>query len=169
MAILAAQNLVGQIGRVYELRTVGNDNQEVIDFTVAVTPRKRVDGEWTDGETYWSTVTAWGRLAKNISESFKSGDRVIVIGRTDMKPGYTNREGVEVPPRPTITADFAGLELGFHPAESHRPSRGERSSSSNNSRNNSQERPAKKVEPKIEEDDLDLNFDDDDDSDFSPF
>jgi single-stranded DNA-binding protein len=40
MAILATQTIVGNIGRVYEAREVGEQKREVIDFTVAVTPRR---------------------------------------------------------------------------------------------------------------------------------
>jgi len=167
MAILASQTLVGSIGRVYDLRTVGKDNQEVIDFTIAVTPRKKVDGEWTDGETYWLTITAWGKLAKNVSESFNSGDRVFVIGRTEMKAGYTNKEGVEVAARPILIAEFAGLELSYHPAHSDRPARGERSEG----RPAAASRPAASApkaaaKPAPKDDDLDFG---DDDDDFSPF
>lgn len=167
MAILASQTLVGSVGRVYDLRTVGKDNQEVIDFTVAVTPRKRVDGEWTDGETYWVTITAWGKLAKNVSESLNSGDRVFVHGRTDMKSGYTNKEGVEVAARPILIADFVGLELSYHPAHSDRPARGERNSSNGSENRSSSSKPAAKPAAKPADDDLD--FGDDDDSDFTPF
>ena len=168
MAILANQTVVGSIGRVYELRTVGKDNQEVIDFTIAATPRKKVDGEWTDGETYWLTITAWGKLAKNISESFNSGDRVFVLGRTEMKAGYTNKDQVEVPARPILIAEFAGLELSFNPAHSDRPAKSDRQERSSAPVTKAAEKPAAaKAKPA----DDDLNFDDDDDEDgtFSPF
>jgi len=173
MAILANQTIVGTIGNVYDLRTVGQDNREVIDFSVAVTPRRQVNGEWTDGETYWVTVTAWARLAKNIAESFKKGDRVFVIGRTEMKPGYTNKDNVEVAPRPIIVADFAGLEVSYAPAHSDRQSsgrssesynRGGNSGGSNNSRGaqSQNRRPA----PAPVTDDVDF---DDEDDEFTPF
>lgn len=165
MAILANQTLVGSVGRVYDLRTVGQDKQEVIDFTVAMTPRKKIDGEWTDGVTYWLTITAWGKLAKNISESFNSGDRVIVYGRTDMKPAYTNKEQVEVPARPILIAEFAGLELSYNPAHSDRPAREDRPARTERPAAKAVEKPAKAAPA-----DDDLNFDDDDDDgSFSPF
>lgn len=179
MAILATQDLVGSVGRVYDLRTVGKDNLEVIDFTVAVTPRKKVDGEWTDGETYWSTITAWGKLAKNIEASLKPGDRVMLKGRTEMKDGYTNKEGIEVPARPIIVADFVAIELSYNPAHSDRPAKGERGSysgggsnsrnesSSSSSSSSSSRQETKKAAPK--DDDLDLFGDDGDDDDFTPF
>lgn len=161
MAILATQTLVGSVGSVYDVRTVGKDNREVVDFTVAVTPRKKVGDEWTDGDTYWTTVTAWGKLAVNIKESFNKGDRVFVIGRTDMKAGYTNKEGVEVPARPILIAEFAGHELSFNPAHSDRVSR---NGNSNGPAKSSPAAKTAKAKPaKDADDDLDLGFDDDDD------
>jgi single-strand DNA-binding protein len=166
MAILATQTLVGSIGRKYELRTVGKD-QQVIDFSIAVTPRKKVDGEWTDGETYWLTVTAWGRLAKNIDESFNSGDRVFVFGRTEMKAGYTNKEGVEVPARSILIAEFAGHEVSYNPAHSDRPAKGEGGGGNFERRSAPAAKAAPaKAAPKPADDDLDFGGDDDD---FSPF
>lgn len=162
MAILATQTLVGSIGSVYDVRTVGKDNREVVDFTVAVTPRKKVGDEWTDGDTYWTTVTAWGKLAVNIKESFNKGDRVFVIGRTDMKPGYTNKDGVDVAARPILIAEFAGHELSFNPAHSDRVSRNSGSSSGPAKSAPS----AKTSKPKAaakNDDDLDFGMDDDDD------
>lgn len=169
MAILANQTIVGSVGRVYELRTVGKDNTEVVDFTVAVTPRKKVNDEWTDGTTYWSTITAWGRLAKNISESFRPGDRVVVIGRTEMKDGYTNKENVEVPARPIIVADFAGLEVSYNAAHSDKVAKSEGGGYNRDNGNSSNARrddaPAAKSAPvDTADDDLDL-----DDADFTPF
>lgn len=168
MAILATQTLVGSVGRVYDLRTVGKDNLEVIDFSLAMTPRKKVNDEWVDGETYWINVTAWGKLAKNISESFNPGDRVFVIGRTDMKSGYTNKEGVEVAAKPILVAEFAGLEVSYNAAHSDRPARGERSSESRSSSSSERTAPKKEARPKVDEDVID--FDDDDDLEFeTPF
>ena len=171
MAILATQILVGNVGRVYELRTVGKNNTPVIDFSMAITPRKKDGDEWVDGETYWVNVTAWNKLAENVEASFKSGDRVFVVGRTDMKEGYQNREGENVPPRPIVVADFAGLEVSYAPAESKRTRNGGNggggNSSSNSSRTNRQA-PAKKAAPK-EQDIFEDDFDLDEDGDDAPF
>lgn len=175
--ILATQTLVGSVGRVYDLRTVGQNNNEVIDFTVAVTPRKKVGDDWVDGTTYWMTVTAWGRLAKNIAESFRPGDRVVVIGRTEMKDAYTNKDGGEVPARAILIADFAGLEVSYNPAKSDRVSKSDggssssrssssgSSSSSSSRRNDDDDAPAKSSSKASQDDDLDF----DDDDSFTPF
>lgn len=172
MAIIAQQLLSGTVGRVYELRTVGKDNTAVIDFSVAMTPRKRVGDEWVDGETYWVTVTAWNRLAKNIAESFKSGDRVLIWGRTDMKAGYTNKDGEEVPPRPIVIADAAGLSVDIRPAHSERSDKGE--DSGNHYRHNSsasEKTSSAKATPQASKrDEIDDDLDDDGDYDeFTPF
>lgn len=126
MAILAQQTIVGNVGNVYDLRTVGKNNTPVIDFSVAVTPRKKNGEEWVDGETYWLNITAWNRLAENVAESFNSGDRVILVGRTEMKDGYTNKKGEAVPPRAILIADFAGLEVSYASATSNRVPGGNR-------------------------------------------
>ncbi len=41
----------------------------------------REKNSWIDGETNWFTVTAFRGLARNASDSFHKGDRVIVNGR----------------------------------------------------------------------------------------
>ena len=162
MATLAQQVLVGNIGKVYDLRTVGKNNSAVLDFSLAITPRKKEGDDWVDGETYWVNCTAWNKLAENISESFKSGDRVIVVGRTDMKEGYTNKDGDAMPARPILIVDFAGLEVSYNGAESKRKTSGE-------GRSSAPARPAAKkaAPPKKEEaeDDIfadDFDFDDGD-------
>jgi single-strand DNA-binding protein len=53
----------------------------VATVRVAVTPRLRKDGEWTDGETAWYSVTAWRTLADHLRDSVRKGDPIIVHGR----------------------------------------------------------------------------------------
>lgn len=126
MAILSEQTIVGQVGNVYDLRDTKGGNK-VIDFSVAVTPRKKEGDKWVDGDTTWFSVTAWGRLAENIRDSFQKGDRVFVRGRCETKPGYTkkNQDGSEseVGPRPVLIAEYAGHELAFAPSTQHRQKR----------------------------------------------
>lgn len=164
--------IVGTVGRVYELRTVGKDNRSVVDFSVAVTERRQNDsGDWEDKDTIWTNCTAWGRLAESISEGWKSGDRVIVVGRGSMKPGYTNKEGVEVEAREILIVEFAGHEDTYTPSTQERNSSGGGSSqrSSGGSRTS---RPAARQEarkPAPADDDLDLDLDSDLDDDELPF
>lgn len=165
MAILAQQTIVGNVGRVYDLRTVGKNNTPVLDFSVAVTPRKKDGDEWVDGETYWITITAWNKLAENVAESFKSGDRVFVYGRIEMKSGYTNKEGNAVEGRPIMIADFAGLEVSYNAAESKRESHsGQGRSSKPSPKKETSPKPAAKDDDLFGEDDFDFN-----DNDSMPF
>lgn len=145
----ATQHVVGNIAAIYDLRTnVGPNNKSVIEFKVLTTPRKQVNGEWTDGIPYPSYVTAWGRLAENIHEHWDIGDRVFVLGRIDMKDGYTNKNGEEVPPRPYIIAETAGHDNSFHASEQIRDkknnsrfdSNGNVTTNSNNGGNRSERR-----------------------------
>ncbi len=169
MAVLSTRTIVGNVGNVYDLRTVGQDKREVIDFTVAITPRKRNGNDWVDGTTEWVRVTAWGKLAANIAESFRSGDQVFVHGRVDMKDAYTNKQGVEMPAAPYVVADYAGLELGRHSAKSDRVPGANRNQGSNGG---SSSAPAQRQASKPAaaasgdgldlDDDLEFNFDDDD-------
>ena len=120
MAILNQKTIVGNIGAVYEKRTVGADNRSVIDFTVAVTPRERDGNDWKDGTTSWNNVTVWGKLADNVASSVRPGDRVIVHGREETKAPFEKKDGTMSLPKIVIVADFVGLELGMHSASSDR-------------------------------------------------
>lgn len=160
------QTIIGTIGSIYELRRVGKDNRAVIDFSVAVTPRVRDGEDWKDGDTIWTSVTAWGTLAENIEKSFKKGHRVFLVGSTRMKPGYTNKEGVEVEARPFLLADYAGLEVTYDSAESSRKPR--ESGSSNSSRSATPAKQTRKAAKPVEDLDDDI-FGSDDFDDEPPF
>lgn len=164
--------IVGTVGNVYELRSVGKNNRSVVDFSVAVTPRRRGDdGEWTDGTTVWTNCTAWGRTAENVAEGFNKGDRVFLKGRADMKSGYTNRNGDEVPPREIVIVEYAGHENTWSVTSQDRTRKG--SSKPQTSNRSDETREVKKDKPKddpvTESLDLDLDLDDDLDSDELPF
>jgi single-strand DNA-binding protein len=120
MAILNSKTIVGNIGSVYEKRTVGAENRSVIDFTVAVTPRERDGDGWKDGTTSWNNVTVWGKLADNVADSVRAGDRVIVHGREETKAPYKKKDDTMSDAKVVIVADFVGLELGMHSASSNR-------------------------------------------------
>ena len=52
----------------------------VTTFSVAVSDRRKVDGQWQDA-TEWFRCVAFGRQAEILAESAKKGDRVIVEGK----------------------------------------------------------------------------------------
>lgn len=111
----------GNVGQVHELRHVGQDNRAVVDFSIAATPRrKNANDEWEDGETVWTNCTAWNKPAENIAETWKPGDQVFARGREEMKAGYTNKNGDEVPARPVLIVDLIGHDERWFPATQDR-------------------------------------------------
>ena len=64
-----------------ELRFTSTGKQ-LAELRVLVNPRRQNDaGEWEDTEPTRHRVTCFGTLAENVTESLRSGDRVIVVGR----------------------------------------------------------------------------------------
>lgn len=154
------QTIIGNVGAIYEIRRVGKDNKAVIEFSVAITHRYRDGNDWKDGETTWVNVTAWERLAENVEKSLRKGDRVIVKGRNGTKPSFTKDDGTVLPPKPFLTADYVGLELGWDAATSSRESRDSSSSAPASAKRSAA--PKAKVAPKAKaKDDLDFDFGDD--------
>lgn len=72
--------LLGNVGRDPELRYTPA-GKAVCDLSVAVNEK------WTDGEgkaqekTTWYRVSCWNKLAENVNQYVKKGDRVFVTGR----------------------------------------------------------------------------------------
>lgn len=157
--------IVGTVGKKYPLRKVGAKDRSVINFSVAVTPSIRnSDDEWEDGETIWTSCTAWGRTADHIDESFEPGDRVFISGRADMQAAYTNKDGEERPAREILIVDVAGHENSYNVTRSERKKSSQSSSrkKSSQSSENKKEDDDKKSNKNLDEFDLsefdDLNF-----------
>lgn len=159
----------GAIGNVYDLRRVGKNETPVIDFSVGVTPRFKDGDEWKDGDTVWTSCTAWGRLAENIADSFEKGNIVNVEGRVTMKPGYTDKNGVERPATETVTVDEAGHDLAYCTSKQERDGRGPGGNAG--SKSTPKARPAAKAPVKAAPQPVEPDFDDDDfdDDDELPF
>lgn len=168
-SVIAEVTVVGQVGKVYELRRTKDDRAN-IDFSVAVTTRKRDDstGKWEDGDTTWHNIKAWGKIAENVEKSLRSGDRVIVKGYYTLRNEWTKDDGTVVPARNQFVATHIGVEIGFDPAHSDRqPKSGGSSSYNGNGNNSASQAKASKPEPKVSNntdslDDLDLDLDLDD-------
>lgn len=173
-SVLAEVTVVGQVGKVYELRRT-KDNRANVDFSVAVTTRRRDDstGKWVDGDTTWHNIKAWGMLAENIEKSLKSGDRVMVKGYYTLRKEFTKDDGTVIPARNQFVATHVGLELAFDPAHSERKSKngGSNGNYSNSTSSASQSSTQTKSAPAEDKNNLDdLTLDDDFDLDLdSPF
>ncbi len=71
--------------------------------------RKKVGDTWTDSGATFLDVQAWDKLAENMAESVRKGDRVIVTGRL-VTEEWTTKDGDK---RTTqrVTADDIGLSM----------------------------------------------------------
>ena len=76
-----------------ELRVTGS-GVPVAHFTVASTSRVQdsSSGEWRDGDTLFLRCTVWRRMAENVMESLRKGNRVVVTGRLQQRT-YETDEG----------------------------------------------------------------------------
>jgi len=81
----------------------------VASFRVASTPRRYVQGNWTDGHTSYVTVKCWRGLADNVHVALAKGQPVVVHGRQSVRPWERDdgRTGTSV----DIDADTVGHDL----------------------------------------------------------
>ncbi len=71
----------GNIGKQSEVKTTKN-GKTYTNLVVASTPRKKVNGEWQDGETVWFNTTFWGALPEVL---YTTGARVLITGYLEVK------------------------------------------------------------------------------------
>ena len=82
--------LRGNLGRDPEK----SDRADVVNVSVAVTPRVKRNGEWADGEPIWHDVSLWGPLGDNfLDEGFRKGDAVLIIGAIRGTRAWSNDRG----------------------------------------------------------------------------
>lgn len=87
----------------------------VANFTVAQTPRKfdRQTNEWKDaGEANYFRCTAWEKVAENIAESLKKGDRVVVIGSLSTRK-YKTKAGEDATSTNNLNVEEVGPSLKY--------------------------------------------------------
>lgn len=99
--------LQGWVGNDVDVRDVGDT--QVASFRVGSTPRFNRGGSWVDGETSWFTVNCWRGLGRNVADSVRKGDAVIVHGR--VKVDVWERQ--DQPPSVSwiVDASFVGHDL----------------------------------------------------------
>jgi len=106
---VSVNNLVlsGNLAKDVDIK-VANSGTTIAAFTVAHTPRKKVNGEWTDGSTIWLDVTAFGSLAESVAELTK-GTPVVVNGRIEVDEWEDKQSGAK---RSKIVAIASDMSLG---------------------------------------------------------
>lgn len=112
--------LQGWAGSDVDLRETSSG--AVASFRLGCTPRYYRNNEWHDGQTSWFTVTAWRALARNVKESVRKGDPVLVHGRIRVESWQPDGEQ---PPRTswTVDAGFVGHDLNRGTSSFARPVR----------------------------------------------
>ena len=103
--------VAGRVGKDPERRTT-KAGEVWLSFRMASTPRVRDEqGRWSDGETSWYSVNAYGALARNAADSLHRGERVLVTGDLAVR-SWTAADGRTVL-TPTIRASAIGHDLTF--------------------------------------------------------
>ncbi len=82
--------------------------REVAGFRLASTVRRfdPEQGRAVDVRTSFFSVSCWGYLARNVSESVRKGERVVVSGRLELRE-YTGTDG-----QPRLSADVVADAVG---------------------------------------------------------
>jgi single-strand DNA-binding protein len=84
--------VVGNIVTKPDRKRIGD--QELIKFRVASNSRRRTaDGNWEPGNSFFVTVTCWGRLVTGVGAALGKGDPVVVVGYVYTSE-YEDKEGV---------------------------------------------------------------------------
>lgn len=112
MSLLPYISMTGGLVDLPELRFTPS-GKAVASFRLASKKRVRgADGQWTDGDPIYLSVTVWEKVAENVAESLtRKGQRVTVSGRLaqqwwDGKDGSRQSKYV-------IEADNVALDLTF--------------------------------------------------------
>ncbi len=93
-------------------KEISGDGVPYTSFSVSVAER-RFDArtqEWGDGPTEWFRVKAWRELARNVAESIRKGDPVVVTGKLRTEE-WQNEEGSHA--QFVIEADAVGHDLSL--------------------------------------------------------
>lgn len=100
--------LQGWVGNDVDLRDVGDT--QVASFRLGCTPRYNRAGAWVDGETSWFTVNCWRSLGRNVADSVRRGDAVVVQGRVKVDV-WEREEGKPPSVSWVVDASFVGHDL----------------------------------------------------------
>lgn len=118
--------IIGNLAAEPELKFTPN-GKACVKFPVATSERyKDLKGQWESRNlTYWNVI-AWDRMAENVTESLRKGDKVIVYGKAytvsweDKKTGE-KRSRMEV----TATEVAIGLsKVSAHIQRAEQPDKG---------------------------------------------
>ncbi|RNL63175.1 single-stranded DNA-binding protein [Nocardioides marmoriginsengisoli] len=99
--------LQGWVGNEVDVRDVGDT--QCASFRVGCTPRYLKGGDWVEGQTSWYTVNCWRGLGRNVADSVRKGDAVVVHGR--VRVDVWEREDQQASVSWLVDATFVGHDL----------------------------------------------------------
>lgn len=82
----------GRLGNDPEIKQ-STTNVTYATFSLAHTPRKKINNEWQDGETQWYRVVLFDKKALQAAQ-LKKGDAVLVFGTVKLST-YQGKDGQE--------------------------------------------------------------------------
>lgn len=84
--------LLGRCGRDPEVRTIGQNNSKVAQFSLCTGGKYQTkDGREVD-DTAWHNIVAWRNLAETAEKYIRKGSQVLVVGHISYRE-YTDNAG----------------------------------------------------------------------------
>ena len=84
--------LMGRVGKDPEVRTVGQNNSKVAQFSLCTGGKYQTkDGREVD-DTAWHNIVAWRNLAETAEKYIRKGSQVFIIGHLSYRE-YTDNAG----------------------------------------------------------------------------
>jgi single-strand DNA-binding protein len=80
----------GNLGSDPEIKML--KDEVLASFSLAHTPRKKVNGQYEDGETIWFRVAFWNSKSDAVIENLQKGDRIAVVGKLSQST-YKTKDG----------------------------------------------------------------------------
>ena len=98
-------NILGNIGQKPELKTVGQNNTVVCNFSVGV--QRKMNRDVTD----WFNCTAFGKTAETIATYFDKGSKIALTGEIQFD-NFTDKDGNKRTSTKLIVTSFYFCESG---------------------------------------------------------
>ena len=78
---------------------------------IACNERKKVDGDWVDGDTSFFDIIVWRGLADAAGDNFKKGQSILVVGKVKISK-YEDKNGVERQSVEILAEEIAAVVKG---------------------------------------------------------
>jgi len=78
---------------------------------IACNERKKVDGEWVDGDTSFFDIIVWRGLADAAGDNLKKGQSILVVGKVKISK-YEDKNGVERQSVEILAEEIAAVVKG---------------------------------------------------------